>query len=89
MTLLEAVLLLAILEMAAISSIHISPLHGKSFAVFRNALQLPFVDPAVPKELHRGPVRMWRDQKRILKGDVPIEWQIMELHRSRLLGNLA
>ena len=67
--------MLAILEMAAISSIHIRPLNGKIFAVFRVALQLPFVDPALPKELHRGPVRMWRDQKRILTGDVPIERQ--------------
>ena len=81
--------MLAILEMAAISSIHIRTLHGKIFAVFRVALQLPFVDPALSKELHRGPVRMWRDQKRILTGDIPIERQIMELHRSRLLGNLA
>ena len=89
MTLVEAVQSLAILELAAVSWINIDPLDKQILAVFIIALQLPFVDPAMPEELRTGPVRMWPDQKRILTSDVPIEDQIMELHMTGLLGNLA
>ena len=88
MTLLEAVQSLALLELAAVSWIHIDLRDERTLAVFMIALQLPFVDPALPEELRTGPVRMWPDQKRILVNEVPVEDQIMELHRTRLLGNL-
>src|SRR5436309_2320974 len=89
MRLLEAVQSLAILELAAVSWIHIVPLDEQIMAVFRIGLRLPFADPALPEELRTGPARIWPDQKRILDSDVPVEEQIMELHMTRLLGNLA
>jgi len=89
MTLLEAVQSLALLELAAVSWIHIHLVDEQPLAVFMIALQLPFVDPALPEELRTGPVRMWPDQKRILVNDILVEDQIMELHRTRLLGNLV
>jgi len=88
-TLLEAVQSLAMLEVAAVSWINVSALDDQVLAVFIIALQLPFVDPALPAELRTGPVRMWPDKKRIIESDVSIEDQIMELHMTRLLGNLA
>jgi hypothetical protein len=89
MTLVEAVQSHAIIEVAAVSWLNIGPLDEQIMAVFIIALQLPFVDPALPEELRTGPVRMWPDQKRILVSDVPIEDQINELHMTGLLGNLA
>ena len=89
MTLLEAVQSLALLELAAVSWIHIDLRDEQPLAVFMIALQLPFVDPALSEELRTGPVRMWPDQKRVLVNDIPVEDQIMELHRTRLLGNLT
>ena len=85
----EAVQSLTILELAAVSWINVGPFDEQVLAVFTIALQLPFVDPALPEELRTGPVRMWPDQKRILVSDVPIEDQIKELHMTGLLGNLA
>ena len=89
MTLLAAVHSLGMIELAAVSWINIGPLDGKSRAVFTIALQLPCVDPALHEELRTGPVRLWPDQKRILASAVPVKDQIMELHMTRLLGNLA
>jgi hypothetical protein len=89
MRLWEAVQSLTILELPAVSWIHIVPLDEQIMAVFRIELRLPFADPAVPEELRTGPARMWPDQKRILVSDVPIEDQIKELHMTGLLGNLA
>ena len=89
MTLLEAVQSLGILEMAAVSWINLVALDEQIRAVFIIALQLPFIDPALPEELRAGPTRMWPDQERIIESAVPIEDQIMELHKTRLLGNLA
>ena len=76
MTLLEAVQSLALLELAAVSWIHIDLRDEQTLAVFMIALQLPFVDPALPEELRTGPVRMWPDQKRILVNDILVEDQI-------------
>ena len=89
MTLLAAVQSLAIIEMAAVSWIKISPLNEQFLAVFIIALQLPFADLALPEELRTGPTRRWPDQERILEKEAPIEEQIIELHTSRLFGNLA
>ena len=89
MTLLEAVQSLAILEMAAVSWIKVGRLDEQVLAVFTIALQLPFFDPSLPEELRTGSKRMWPDQKRIIESEIPVEDQIMELHKTRLLGNLA
>ena len=89
MTLLEAVQSLAILGMAAVSWIKVGRLDEQVLAVFTIALQLPFFDPSLPEELRTGSKRMWPDQKRIIEREIPVEDQIMELHKTRLLGNLA
>ena len=75
MTLLEAVQSLGILEMAAVSWINLVALDEQIRAVFIIALQLPFIDPALPEELRAGRTRMWPDQERIIESAVPIVLQ--------------
>jgi hypothetical protein len=87
MTLLEAVQSLGIVELAAVSWINILPMGSDHVAVFTIALVLPFSDPTLPSEFQTGP-RFWPDQSRTIDAPAPLEEQIRELDRSRILGKL-
>ena len=89
MTLLEAVESLALVEASAVSCIHVVPLRSKYVAFFTIAILLPFVNSDLPDEFRAGELRLWRDQARLLESKDPIEDQILELHRTRALGNLS
>src|SRR5258707_1535997 len=89
MTLLEAVDSLALIEANAVSCIHVIPLRSKYVAFFTIAILLPFVNSDLPDEYRAGELRLWRDQARLLESKDPIEDQILELHRTRALGNLS
>jgi hypothetical protein len=89
MTLLEAVESLALIEVNAVSYIHIVPFRSQYVAVFTISILLPFVNTDLSDEFRCGEPRFWRDQARWLESTAPIEDQILELHRSRTLGNLS
>jgi hypothetical protein len=89
MTLLEAVESLGLIEVAAVSWIYVIRVHTRHVAVFTIAYLLPFLDTDLPDEFRAGKPRLWPDQKRILESTMPIEDQILELHRTRTFGNLA
>ena len=89
MTLLEAVDSLALIEANAVSCIHVVPLRSKYVAFFTIAILLPLVDTDLPDEFRAGEPRLWRDQARLLDSKDPIEDQILELQRTRALGNLS
>jgi hypothetical protein len=89
MTLLSAAQSLGIIELAGVSWINVRSAHACHIAVFTMALLLPFKDPLLPPELCTGGIRYWPDQARVLESKTPMEAQILELHRSRVLGNLS
>jgi hypothetical protein len=89
MTLLEAVESLALIEVNAVSWINVMPVDNLHVAVFTIAFVLPFLDPELPYEFRAGKRKCWPDQKRLLGSAMPIEYQILELHRTQTLGNLA
>lgn len=89
MTLLKAVESLALMEVSAVSWINIVPIHtGRHVAVFTIAFLLPFLDTNLSEEFRTGHLRFWPDQTRLLESDIPMEEQILELQRTRALGNL-
>jgi hypothetical protein len=89
MTLLEAVESLGLIEVTAVSWIYVMRVHTRHVAVFQIAYLLPFLDVNLPDEFRAGEPRLWRDQERLLESTMPIEDQISELHKTRMLGNLA
>jgi hypothetical protein len=89
MTLLEAVESLALIEVNAVSFIHVVPLRSSYVAFFSFALLLPFLDTDLSDEFRAGEPRLWPDQARLLESEVPIEDQIVELHRIGYLGKLS
>src|SRR5438034_1256288 len=89
MTLLEAVESLALIEVNAVSYIHIVPFRSQYLAFFTISILLPFVNTDLSDEFGSGEPRLWRDQARRLESKAPIEDQILELHRARTLGNLS
>jgi hypothetical protein len=91
MTLLEAVESLEFIEVAAVSWINIIPIQKQVhyMAYFQIAFGLPFLDTKLPNEFRAGVPRFWPDQKRLLKSRIPIENQILELHETGMLGDLA
>ena len=89
MRLLEAVQSLAIVELTAVSWINIRPAGEQYVASFTIALLLPFLDPGLSEEFLRGELRFWPDQERLLDSPIPLQDQILELHTTQILGNLA
>jgi len=89
MTLLEAVESLGLIEVAAVSWIFVIRVQTRHVAVFQIAYLLPFPDPDLPLKFRSGEPRFWPDQTRRLESGFPIEDQILELHRTRTLGNLT
>ena len=89
MTLLEAIDSLEFMEVTAVSWINVVPLHTHHVACFTIAYVLPFSNTKLSDEYRAGSPRFWPDQKRLLKSQLSIQDQILELHRSRMLGNLA
>ena len=89
MTLLEAVESLGLIEVNAISWIYIIRVHTRHMAVFTIAYLLPFLDADLSDEFRAGDLRLWKDRRRLLESKIPIEVQILELHRTRTFGNLA
>jgi hypothetical protein len=89
MTLLSAVESLSLMELPAVSFIYIIPFRTHYRAFFTIAFLLPFSRTDLPDEFRGGTLRFWPDQSRILEGDLPIQDQITELHRSGSLGNLS
>jgi len=89
MTLLTAAQSLGMVELAGVSWINVLSMQERHVARFTIALLLPFGDHTLPAEISSGETRFWLDQARLLESTAPIQDQILELHRSRLLGNLA
>ena len=89
MTLVEAVESLALMELNAVSFIHVVPLRSSYVAFFSVALLLPFLDTDLSEEFRAGESRLWPDRPRLLESEVPIEDQIVELHRTGYLGKLS
>jgi hypothetical protein len=89
MTLVEAVESLALIEVNAVSFIHVVPLRSSYVAFFSFALLLPFLDTNLSDEFRAGEPRLWPDQARLLKSEAPIEDQISELQRAGYLGSLS
>ena len=89
MTLLEAVDSLEFMEVAAVSWINVIPSHTHYVAYFAIGFLLPFLNTRLSDEYRAGSPRFWPDQKRLLKSRIPIEDQILELHQTQMLGNLA
>ena len=89
MTLLEAVDSLEFMEVTAVSWINVIPVHAHYVAFFTIAFVLPFRNTKLSDDYRTGLPRFWPDQKRLLKSRIPIQDQILELHRTRMLGNLA
>lgn len=48
-----------------------------------------FIDPALPIEFRGGVFRFWPDQTRLLESRLSVRDQIVELHESGVLGDLA
>jgi hypothetical protein len=89
MTLLQAAESLPIVELAGVSWINIHSSDALTIAEFTIALLLPFVDPALSIEFRGGGFRFWQDQTRLLDSPLSIRDQIVELHESGVLGDLA
>ena len=89
MTLLAAAQSLGLIELAGVSWINIYSLDTFHVAEFTMALLLPFRDPRLAAKLRTGEAGFWPDQTRLLQSQVPIRSQILELHKSRMLGSLA
>jgi hypothetical protein len=89
MTLLEAVESLGLIEVNAVSWIYISRVDARHVAVFTIAYLLPFLDADLSNEFRAGDLRLWKDRRRLLESKIPIEVQILELHRTRTVGSLA
>lgn len=89
MTLVQAVESLALIELTAVSCIHVVPYRSSHVAFFSIAFLLPFLDPELSDEFVAGETRFWPDQARLLQSDVPIEHQILELAKTRLLGTIS
>jgi hypothetical protein len=89
MTLLEAVESLGLIEVNAVSWIYIFRVHTRHIAVFTIAYLLPFLDSDLSDEFRAGDLRLWKDRRRLLQSKIPIEVQILELHGTRTVGNLA
>jgi len=89
MALLAAAQSLGIIELAGVSLINVRSRGARHVAVFTIALLLPFRDPLLPPELCTGEIRFWPDQVRSLESNAPLEAQILELHKSQVLGNLS
>jgi hypothetical protein len=89
MTLLEAVESLGLIEVNAVSWIYIIRVHTRHMAVFTIAYLLPFLDADLSDEFRAGDLRLWKDRRRLLESKIPIEVQILELHRTRTVGSLA
>lgn len=89
MTLLEAVDSLEFMELAAVSWINIIPIQKHYVAFFTMAFVLPFLNTRLSDEYRAGSPRFWPDRKRLLESRIPIKDQILELHQTRTLGNLA
>ena len=89
MTLLDAVESLALIEVPAVSCIHVVPFYSHHVAFFTIAFLLPFLNTNLSDEFRAGELRFWPDQARVLESEAPIEDQILELHRTRALGNLS
>jgi hypothetical protein len=88
-TLLTAVQSLGLMELAGVSWINVRLSEERPVATFTLALLLLFFDPALSDEFRAGELRFWRDQARPLESTVSIWNQIVELHQSHMLGNLA
>jgi len=89
MTLLKAVESLGLIELTAVSWVYVIRVQTRHVAVFQIAYLLPFLDHGLPDEFRAGKPRLWRDQIRLLESTIPIEDQILELHRTRTFGNLT
>jgi hypothetical protein len=89
MTLLEAVDSLEFIEVTAVSWINVIPTRTDYVAFFTIAFVLPFLNTKLTDEYKAGSPRFWPDRKRLLKSRIPIKDQILELHQTRMLGNLA
>jgi hypothetical protein len=89
MTLLQAAESLQIVELAGVSWINIYARDTRHIAEFTMALLLPFIDPALPIEFRGGVFRFWPDQTRLLESRLSVRDQIVELHESGVLGDLA
>lgn len=89
MTLLEATQSLQIIELAGVSWINIHARGALTIADFTMALLLPFVDPALSTEFRGGGCRFWPDQTRLIESPRSLRDQIIELHESGVLGDLA
>ena len=83
MTLLEAIDSLEFMEVTAVSWINVVPLHTHHVAFFTIAYVLPFSNTKLSDEYRAGSPRFWPDQKRLLKSQISIQDQILELDRSR------
>jgi hypothetical protein len=89
MTLLGAAQSLGLIELAGVSWINIYSFQRGHVAEFTMALLLPFHDPQLSTALNKGQVGFWPDQTRVLYSHIPIQVQILELHKSGVLGNLS
>ena len=89
MTLLEAAQSLQIVELAGVSWINIHSGNVLTIAEFTIALLLPFGDPSLSTEFRGGGFRFWQDQTRLLESPRSVRDQIIELHESGVLGDLA
>ena len=89
MTLLEAVASLELMERTAVSWINVIPTHSHHIAIFTIAFVPPILDATFPDEYRAGSPRFWPDQKRLLESGIPIKDQIINLHQTGMLGNLA
>jgi hypothetical protein len=89
MTLLEAVASLELMEQTAVSWINVIPTDSHHIALFSIAFVLPIPDATFPDEYRAGSPRFWPHQERLLESGIPIKDQIVNLHQSGMLGNLA
>ena len=89
MTLLEAAQSLQMIELAGVSWINIHSSDALTIAEFTMAFLLPFLDPDLSTEFRGGGFRFWQDQTRLLDSPLSVRDQIVELHESGVLGDLA
>lgn len=89
MTLLEAVASLELMEQTAVSWITLIPTNSHHMALFTIAFVLPIPDATSADEYRVDSPRFWPHQKRLLESGIPIKDQIIKLHQTGMLGNLA
>jgi hypothetical protein len=89
MTLLEAVASLELMEQTAVSWITLIPTNSHHMALFTIAFLLPILDGTSADEYGAESPRFWPHQKRLLERGIPIKDQIVTLHQTGMLGNLA